>query len=270
MERTPEQTLHPGALTVSVLCAAAYDGLQASTGMNARSFFWYGLGTALLTGVLLRLFYALSVRDGGRRVCAGLCSIACAFGAALTAVRAFSLWGALFPGSAGWLVLFFLLAVFWRPGAHALDCTGWVLRWGFLLAAALLLTGVWSQLRWQRLDLTLQTTVDPGSLLRLRPEYLAVPFLSPVGSRRCHTLPLVDAAVRFGFLFLTELVFGAALAQQLQQGELLRAWGMGIFSRSDTLLLTVWLMLAVYRVLVLCHLARSTAALVRERGRSAA
>jgi len=151
--------------------------------------------------------------------------------------------------------LFFGVFLAWHVDSHALNCAVWVMRWLCAGAGILLLLGVFRQLEWQNLSFALQL---PGSFpLWFYPEYLALAFLLPDKQKNNGWyLPYFDFTVRFAFVLLTELVFGASLAAQLEQGELLRAWGMGIFSRFDSFLLVIWLMLALMRTAVLAYTAR--------------
>lgn len=256
-----EISLGAGTLAASILCESIYDGVQNAGKVNARSFVFYGLAAALISGLLARLFQWLAKQRRSallRQGCGWACAAAAALGAGQTVIQALALFGDNFEGSSGWLLAFFLLAALWNVNGHALDSAGWALRWLAAAAGAVLLAGVWGQLAWEHLSFQLKSPAESGALIRFYPEYLAIPyFLRPGQKKRAAALPLIDQAVRLFFVLLTEALFGAALAAQLQSGEVLRAWGMGIFSRYDSFLLLVWLMLALLRVSVLTAIARN-------------
>ena len=203
-----------------------------------------------------------------RTASAWLCAAAAAVAAGQTVVQALGLLGQTYSGTAGWLLAFFAAAALWQADGHMLDSTGWVLRRLAAAAAVLLLAGVCQQLAWQNLSFGWQAGAQGAAgLFHFYPEYLALPFFVQRSLRgRAGLLPLLDYGVCAGFALLNELVFGAALAQRLSEGELLRAWGLGIFSRFDSFLLLIWLMLALLRVAVLAYLARNA---VRQAGKGA-
>ena len=189
-----------------------------------------------------------------------------------TIVNTTILWNRYYPGSAAWVLLFFGVFCIWSPGAHALNSTSRVLCTGALFALLLVLCGVYDQLRWTNLSFALQWKPVGVRLLRFRPEYIGLVLLQKHGkASSLMTLPVVDSVVRFLLVLLTELVFGSALAQKLEYGELLRAWEMGVFSRSDSFVLAIWLMLAMYRVMLLVFLLRDfSKRVLREAGDSSA
>lgn len=267
MDKIKTQRLQTGTIAAAVLCQSVYEGLQHTTEVNARSYLWFGSCGALLCVVLLRGY--LKKIQGIRshqRMLAGICCLAAVLGAVGTSARAMKLLGEFFFGSAGWLLLFFIFVAAWPVKDRALNSTGWALRWLAALAGVLLLAGVWDQLEWERLSFQLELPRWYDWLLRLRPEYLALPLILEQPRRNAASLlPAMDFAVRGSFVILTELVFGQALAQRLRYGELLRSWSLGIFSRYDSFLLLVWLMLALFRVAVLVWIARCTAQLALGR-----
>lgn len=270
METTAAKTewLGVGTLAASVLCESIYNGMRYPQGFTARSFVFAGAAAALAAGAMIVLFRALAAQVWLRTASAWLCAAAAAVAAGQTVVQALGLLGQTFSGTAGWLLAFFAAAALWQADGHMLDSTVWVLRRLAAAAAVLLLAGVWQQLAWQNLSFGWQAGAQGAAgLFHFYPEYLALPFFVQRSLRgRAGLLPLLDYGVCAGFALLNELVFGAALAQRLSEGELLRAWGLGIFSRFDSFLLLIWLMLALLRVAVLAYLARNA---VRQVGKGA-
>lgn len=268
--RMKTETLGAGTLAAAILCESIYYGVQNAGKINARSFVFYGAAAAAASGLLILLFRLLAAGRLRplRRGCAWLCAAAAALGAGQTVVQALALFGDNFEGSAGWLLAFFLLTALWQTNGHALDSAGWALRWLGAAAAVVLLGGVWAQLSWENLSFRLEAPPRIAALAqvwRFYPEYLAIPFfLRPGEKKHALALPFLDQAVRLFFVLLTELLFGAALAARLQSGEVLRAWGMGIFSRYDSFLLLIWLMLALLRVAVLAFVARGVCGRAKE------
>ena len=267
MFNTQNEELHCSALVSSVLCMSIYDGLRTSTAIGARSYFFVMFFNAVLAIIFVRLYRILCSRS--LHIAALLLLLFSLTEIAETIAIAISLWSRLYSGSAGWLFVFFLLFLFWRPSTHAINSTGWILRWCILFALIAVGAGVFSQLRWQRLSFDLSYSLSDLSLIRIHPEYLAISCLTSTGKKKDITLPLADSAVRFFLIFLAELIFGSTLTQYLEHGELLRAWGMGIFSRSDSLVLAVWLMLTMYRVLLLSFLVRHLKENIIASGRAA-
>lgn len=248
-----------GTLAASVLCESIYNGMQSPQGFNARSYVFAGAVAALAAGFLLGAFRALAALPGLRTAAGWLCAAAAAVAAGMTVVQAINLLGQTFAGTAGWLLAAFAAMALWQANGTMLNSTGWVLRCLTAAAGLLLLTGVWQQLRWQNLSFGWQADFHKAAgLFHFYPEYLMLAFFVPLQKqKRGFLLPALDYGVCTGFVLLNELVFGAALAQRLSQGELLRAWGLGIFSRFDSFLLLIWLMLALLRVALLAFAARN-------------
>lgn len=262
MNREHKQILHPSVFGVSVLFASIYDGLHSAQSLPAREVLLWLLIHLAAVMVLLKLFGLLAEHHhtAAQLICCA--SLVC--GILSTLLHTLAVWGDNFPDSAIWLIGFFSLAFLARPGIHALNGAARVLRCCVIVAFVLLAAGVWRQLNWERLAFG-RTIPLAGCLeFRIRPEYLA-PILFSKDDVKPGVLAVLDASVRSGLCLLTELIFGAALAAQLQHGELLRAWGVGIFSRCDALLLFVWLMLAVYRVVLFSGLLRRLTAAAQRR-----
>ena len=79
-------------------------------------------------------------------------------------------------------------------------------------------------------------------LMRLLAAVLALTML-------CEMLPLAAFAVQTAVLLGRTMLFGA---KDYPIQELLRAWGMGMFSRLDAALLLLWLACAIFRMGFLC------------------
>lgn len=265
MTHNQSEHLHYSTLIIAVLSVSIHDGLRTTASVAARPFFFLMMLNTALAILLINAINHLPpsmVRFAAVFACGAL-----AFGLIQTFLQTLLLWNKIFPGSFSWLILAYGLIVFWHPSVHALNCTGWVLRWCILLAFTMLLFGVWSQLHWQNLSFDLVFTPSNLTLIRFRPEYLAL-ALQHQPNTRCSkaALPAVDCLTRFLLILLSELVFGSSLSQQLEHGELLRAWGMGIFSRSDSLVLSVWLMTAFFRFMLLKHMLKQMYSLFSAKG----
>ena len=248
-----KEGLRAGTLVASFLSQSVFYGMQYPQNCNARSFCIAGLLTAAGYSILIFLFGCLPMSYN--KILRWSLHLYAAVAAGITVCQALALPGQTFSGSAGWLLLFFVVMLLQRPSAKALNSTGWVLRWFAAGAVILLVVGVYDQLEWRRFSFALPLPL--WLPLCFYPEYLAAAMMqSALQQKRFCLLPFADCAVRSLFVLLTELVFGTALADQLAHGELLRVWGLGIFSRFDSFLLLVWLMLALLRVMVLAYLAR--------------
>lgn len=161
-------------------------------------------------------------------------------------------------------VLPVLLAVTWQMDAGALDRSARGLWWLLTIGALLCLAGLWDQMRWQRLLPAEALQAGGWPPAPLYPEYFALPLLCrerdlPKGA----LLPFYHYAAQGSYALVLALVMGQPGAPGYAGVELLRAWGMGYFSRLDAFLLLVWLAAALWR---LCLLAFVLRRLVRLNG----
>ena len=161
-------------------------------------------------------------------------------------------------------VLPVLLAVTWQMDAGALDRSARGLWWLLAIGALLCLAGLWDQMRWQRLLPAEALQAGGWPPAPLYPEYFALPLLCrerdlPKGA----LLPFYHSAAQGSYDLVLALVMGQPGAPGYAGVELLRAWGMGYFSRLDAFLLLVWLAAALWR---LCLLAFVLRRLVRLNG----
>ena len=134
---------------------------------------------------------------------------------------------------------------------HAINYTARILWWVLLVGGIACLLGLGGRMHWQRLF-----GPEPASLwaaglpqLRLYPEYFALPLLCTKGKERSGALlPFWCFGIQAGYTLALELVLGRMRSPEYTGIELLRAWGMGYFSRLDALLVLFWLATALFRI----------------------
>lgn len=236
------------ALAAALLCESLYDGMYASGTVSAKAFLLFGVvDLAVVEGAL---YFLNRMWEGRRRIQEALCAASAAVAMLHTGVQALRLCGNFFAGTALWLAAM-LPALFWAGRAHSggFAGVGWALCVVLVLTGGFLIAGLWSQMRWTRLSFAVEgTPLTAIRQLRFYPEYL---LACTEKNRKCaFAFPGLDFAVRFLLVVMLELVFGS-LATQLTTGELVRAWGLGMFSRFDALMLMVWFLLAFFRVVLM-------------------
>lgn len=225
---------------------------------SARSVILLGLPGALALSAASLLFYAIAQRYDlfsaktwtGRLVSAGFLVW---FGVELagTVLQAQAVCRQQFASNAliGLLPLLVLLS--WRMESHAINYTARILWWMLLVGGVACLLGLGEWMHWQRLF-----GPEPVSLwevglpqLRLYPEYFALAILCTKGKERSGALlPLWCFGVQAGYVLALELVLSRMRSPEYTGIELLRAWGMGYFSRLDALLVLFWLATALFRI----------------------
>lgn len=248
----------PAALYLSVATAAAGECiLSAGALTSARATILWGFWQALAL-VLLCVFAAVSLT--GRGAASGLAR------AALTLWLAWELWQTVwqaqtlcrqqFASAAVLGVAPFLILLGFKRTPEQLNYTARILWWFALCGVLVCAVGLGGQMRWQRLAYSSADTLPPVTLFA---EYFAFPLLCP---RRAHELrcaawlPMGVYIVQAGFCAGLELLFGK-VPEGYVGAELLRALSIGAFSRLDSFLLFIWLLLALFRVCVLCAAMRA-------------
>lgn len=248
----------PAALYLSVMTAAAGECvLRAGTLASARTVVLWGFWQALAL-VLLCVLAAVTLNGKGAESKLAR--------AALTLWLAWELWQTVWQaqtlcrqqfasaavlGAAPFLILLGL-----RHTPEQLNYTARILWWFALCGALVCALGLGGQMSWQRLIYNSVDTLPPVTLYA---EYLAFPLLCP---RRAHELrcaawlPMGVYIVQAGFCVGLELLFGK-VPQNYTGAELLRALSIGAFSRLDAFLLFIWLLLALFRVCLLCAAMRA-------------
>lgn len=146
-----------------------------------------------------------------------------------------------------------LLWAGWKLSPARWNAPARVLWWFVVLGFLVLFAGLAGQMQWYRLwDPELQAPAEPWQV-PLYGEYLLLPLLCPEAKlRRGVFLPFLGFGVQLALAAAMALVFGGGYPE----GELLRAWSAGVFSRMDALLLWVWLTCAMFRMCFLCGCIR--------------
>ena len=239
-------------LALSVVTAAAAEPLP--TGCSARAAVWSALlGTAVLmvlaalTGHLVRNNPpgSLPRRMLDAALCAGFAweLVQTVGQAQWVCAREFSSMALV-----GLLPLLLWVSSKMTPGGW--DAPARVLWWGVFLCAVVYLLGMAGQMQWYPLAESTAMTGWSRWTLPFYAEYFAVARLCPPrNAARAAGLPLAAFVVQMAAVLGRIMLFGAGEYPAL---ELLRAWGMGMFSRLDALLLLLWLGCAVFRIGFLC------------------
>lgn len=238
------------ALMLSVLTMALASGGERAG--SARTAVLFGALQALLLALLAVLAGGFWQQKNAPRRTAAL-ALALWFLAELVQAFAQAHWVAKqeFHSMALVGILPLLLWAGWVVPPDGWDAPARVLWWFVFLGGAVCLLGLAGQMSWTRLLLA-ENAQKPTALLCA--EYFSWPLLCPQASpRRAARLPWAAYAVQAGAALGMQLVFGAGGYPAL---ELLRAWGVGAFSRMDALLLLIWLACAIYRVSFLCGALR--------------
>ena len=274
MQQEKDRGFSLPALGLGMVTATLAGSFYGKAGAySARSVLLLGLLSALALAALCRMF-ALWAQKTGLLDGSGFLPRLAGWGFFLwfgvefvrTAVTAQTVCREHFASNALIAVLPLLLLASWQLNAAALDRAARALWW--LLAAGVLvcLAGLWDQMSWPRLlaDSPAPLLADGWPPAALYPEYFALPLLCrerelPKGA----LLPFYHYAAQGSYALVLALVMGQPGAPGYAGVELLRAWGMGYFSRLDAFLLLVWLAAALWR---LCLLAFVLRRLVRLNG----
>lgn len=251
------------AIGLGLTASALYQCfVQAGAQRSARDFLLLGFPGALLLSGCSALAAVLAQRSGMFEA-QGIAARGVAllfflwFGAELvrTVGQAQSVCRQQFSSGAllGVLPLLFLFSL--GTGRTACNRTARMLWWLVLAGVVTSLVGLSGQMHWQRLaQEPLQGPMPP---VVLYPEYFALPFLTESSRhKKAALLPGWVFGVQAVFAFGMELLFGSRRHAGYTGYEALRVWGVGVFSRLDSLLLLLWLAVALYRICFLLVVLR--------------
>lgn len=258
------------------VCGALYTVLSpGNTLYTAREALWGALAAFAAAAALLRLWekgVCAVCRRGlapdARRALAAIWCVLLAAAAVSTALCMGTVYARQYAGGLWWLALLAAALLLVRPTPGSLTRAAWAVLALSALTACLLLAGLAGQLRWQRLSFTalrgpMLAQAFWASFCRC-PELLAMPV--PL-AKKSWRAPAAAAAVCGAGALLAELLFGYTQAQGCYPAlEAVRAWGLGLFSRMDSLAVGLWLLLALFRLLFLQALLRRAAAALRAPG----
>jgi hypothetical protein len=173
-----------------------------------------------------------------------------------------------FDCSTVWLILLALGMLILRPALLSMERAAHAIFALLLLAGAVLLIGLGGQMHWYSLSFAAPRVQGVSAaffgLLCFIPEYFALPLFSR--GKASGLVPGGLLIAQGSVLLCAEMVFGF----ENQSGrypamEMLRAWGIGAFSRLDALVVGLWLMLALFRLLFIESLLEQTYHLLRDR-----
>ncbi|MCI2047861.1 MAG: hypothetical protein LKJ90_09135 [Faecalibacterium sp.] len=187
-----------------------------------------------------------------------------------TLVEMLRIYRAQFSGGALWLVLLAAGLVLLVPQSGTIERASHAV---FVLAVGvgiLIFLGLFGQMHWQSLSFApIQGQGVAAAAMRLAcfvPEYFALPIFTR--DKRAGRIPAALFAGEAAVLVGAELVFGYSGQDGRYPGlELLRAWGLGAFSRLDALVVGLWLLLALFRLLLIAYLFVRCLRLMRHLGR---
>ena len=242
----------------SAVALSVVTGALAAAGemeCSAREAILSGLGNALLLSLLTCL--SVCIRDTEpfiRKTMLALLTLGLAAELAGTILQAQQAAQQEFRSMALVGLLPFLLLAGWCLPPESWNAPARVLWWFVLLGGAVLVTGLWGQVRW--LGLAAESPSQLGGLCKsfFCAEFFLWPLLCPETiPGRAVCLPWLSYAVQAGTALGRGLLFGG---QEYPAMELLRAWSIGAFSRIDALLILIWLACAVYRIGFLCAALR--------------
>lgn len=237
-------------LALSVVTAAAAEPM--GTDCSARAAVLSGLAGALALTVLAALTAFLARRNPGRagRMVDAALLAGFAWELVQTAGQAQAVCTQEFSSMALVRLLPLLLWVSSRMAPAGWAAPARVLWWGTALGCGVYALGLAGQLHWYPLTDAASLQGWGSWTLPVYAEYFAAGRLCPAEkSPRAALLPLAAFAVQTAVLLGRTMLFGA---KDYPIQELLRAWGMGMFSRLDAALLLLWLACAIFRMGFLC------------------
>ncbi len=238
------------------------------------------LGAALAAGGVLLVLKALALLDV-KPLLAGQGGLFSAFwlflllaglvaAAGETLEEMLEIYRAQFSGGALWLVLLAAGLMLLAPRVGTIERASHAV---FVLAAGLsilVFLGLFGQMHWQSLSFApVRGHSVASAALRLAcfvPEYFALPIFTQ--TKHIGRIPAALFAAEAAALLGAELVFGYAEQGGRYPGlELLRAWGLGAFSRLDALIVGLWLLLAMFRLLLIAYLFLRCLRMMRHWGK---
>ena len=251
-----KQEYSAGCFLLAAGCAGLYAGfLPAHQYCTLKEQLAGGVPAALALGLALRLLAAAARRPAVRLALQALLAAALPLAALAVLRQMAEVCRTQYGAGMLWLLPAVLLLLGLRPdGGTLCRAAAAVLLLGGV-TAVLFFCGILPQMDWRRLCFAAPRARQVGAAalqsVPFAPELLAM-AVHPPREKHWAAVPLGAAALPLLLSAAAELVFGWDEAEGVYPAaETLRAWGLGLFSRADALVVLLWLVLAFYRLLLL-------------------